>query len=221
MRSYTASARSAFASICLTVLCAAPACADDMTAVDALFRGQRYAEALSGADNYLAQHPRAARMMFMKGLILAAQERTADAIAAFAEMTRDFPSLPEPYNNLAALYAGRGDYQDARDALENALRNNPAYEVAHENLGDVYLKLAGQAYDRALQLNAGSANARARTTMLHAAMTIQENHGVNLDKPPAAAIARSPQQAISAPLDSAARSEIVLRQQARLITATQ
>jgi ketosteroid isomerase-like protein len=37
-----------------------------------------------------------------------------------------------------------------------AIRTNPSYATAHENLGDVYAKLASQAYNKALQLDASN-----------------------------------------------------------------
>jgi len=54
------------------------------------------------------------------------------------------------------LYAGAGDYAKARASLEQALRINPAYATAHENLGDVYAALAAQSYARALKLEPAS-----------------------------------------------------------------
>jgi cytochrome c-type biogenesis protein CcmH/NrfG len=41
--------------------------------------------------------------------------------------------------------------------LESALRANPGYAVAHENLGDVYALLASQAYARASKLDPANA----------------------------------------------------------------
>ena len=38
-----------------------------------------------------------------------------------------------------------------------AIRTNPSYATAHENLGDIYAKLASQAYNKALQLDAANA----------------------------------------------------------------
>ena len=64
--------------------------------------------------------------------------------------------MPEPYNNLAVLYAGQNQFDKARTALEMAIRTNPSYTTAHENLGDVYAKLASQAYGKALQLDASN-----------------------------------------------------------------
>ena len=78
------------------------------------------------------------------------------AIATLNLITEDYPELPEPHNNLAVLYAAQGQLDKAKSALETALRINPAYATAHENLGDVYAQLASQSYSRALQLQAGN-----------------------------------------------------------------
>jgi tetratricopeptide (TPR) repeat protein len=88
-------------------------------------------------------------MRFMKGVMLADAKRDAEAMALFQKLTEDYPDLAEPYNNLAALYAASGDYSKARATLEQALRTNPSYATAHENLGDVYAALAAQSYTRA------------------------------------------------------------------------
>lgn len=234
MKSYAASMRGAFVSLCLTVAYATPACASDMASITALFQEQKYTEALNGAEHYLARQPRDAQMRFLKGLILAAQERTAEAISVFSGLTQDYPKMPEPYNNLAVLYAAQGSYQDARDALENALRNNPAYEVAHENLGDIYIKLATQAYDRALQLNAGSASAKTRTAMLHSALQLQEavsDAGIPATLGTSAGVSQRPATVappVISPLAIAQQTaenqvdgnQIMLHQQERLITAS-
>jgi len=75
--------------------------------------------------------------------------RTAEAVQLFERMTQDFPDLPEPYNNLAVLHASAGRLERARDALEVALRLDPSYRTAHENLGDVLVRLAQRAYESA------------------------------------------------------------------------
>jgi len=85
-------------------------------------------------------------------MILSEQGKSAEAINIFQKLTEDYPELPEPYNNLAVLHASAGNYDKARVALERAIRTNPAYATAHENLGDVYAKLASQSYDKAMQL---------------------------------------------------------------------
>ncbi len=108
--------------------------------------------ALAKADAYLASKPTDAQMRFLKGVILAESQRSDEAIAVFQKLVDDYPDLAEPYNNLAALYAAGGDYARARITLEQAVRANPSYATAHENLGDVYAALASQSYARAQKL---------------------------------------------------------------------
>jgi len=112
------------------------------------YAGQSTA-ALAKADAYLATKPRDAQMRFLKGVILADSQRNGEAIQLFQKLVDDYPDLAEPYNNLAALYAAEGDYTRARTTLEQAVRANPGYATAHENLGDVYAALASQSYARA------------------------------------------------------------------------
>jgi tetratricopeptide (TPR) repeat protein len=150
----------------LVLLCGAPAFADEPAEVTKLMRAGQLPAALTRVDAALAQHPRDAQMRFLKGLILSEQNRTNDAIAVFTKLTEDFPDLPEPYNNLAVLYASSGQYDRARVALESAIRTNPTYATAHENLGDIYAKLASQAYDKALQLDSGNVGAKSKLTMV-------------------------------------------------------
>lgn len=130
--------------------------ADDYADVAQLVRSGKLAEAMTKVDQYLAGKPRDPQMRFLKGVIQRDSGKTSDAIATFTRLTEDYPELPEPYNNLAVLYAGQSQYDKARTALEMAIRTNPSYTTAHENLGDVYAKLASQAYGKALQLDASN-----------------------------------------------------------------
>jgi Flp pilus assembly protein TadD len=136
---------------------ALPALADDYADVNRLLRQGSPAEALAKADAYIAGKPRDPQMRFLRGIVLTEQGRTADATLAFTQLTQDFPELPEPYNNLAALYAQQSRFDQARDALETAIKLSPDYATAHENLGDVYVRLAAQTYARAQQLAPASA----------------------------------------------------------------
>ena len=131
--------------------------ADEYADVSQLVRTGKLTEALSKADQYLATKPRDPHMRFLKGVIQRDSGKTTDAISTFTRLTEDFPELPEPYNNLAVLYAGQSQFDKARTALEMAIRTNPSYATAHENLGDVYAKLASQAYNKALQLDSSNA----------------------------------------------------------------
>jgi tetratricopeptide (TPR) repeat protein len=127
--------------------------ADEYAEVNRLVRAGQYNEAMYKADQYLTSKPRDPQMRFLKGVIQTESGKTTEAVATFAKLTEDYPELPEPYNNLAVLYAGQSQFDKARAALEMAIRTNPSYATAHENLGDVYAKLASQAYSKALQLD--------------------------------------------------------------------
>ncbi|HLY97145.1 MAG: tetratricopeptide repeat protein [Sideroxydans sp.] len=141
---------------------AIPAQADDVQDANKLFKQGRYAQAMEKVNAFLANNPKDAQARFLKGLILTEQGNTADAIGTFTSITEDYPELPEPYNNLAVLYAGQGQYEKAKSALEMAIRTNPNYSTAHENLGDIYAMMASQAYGRALQLDKNNASAKTK-----------------------------------------------------------
>ncbi|WP_290874025.1 tetratricopeptide repeat protein, partial [Aquabacterium sp.] len=131
--------------------------ADEVADVQKLLSAGKNAEALQKADQYLGSKPRDPMMRFLRGISLSQAGRAPEAITAFTKLTEDFPELPEPFNNLAVLYAQQGQYDKARTALEMAIRTNPSYATAYENLGDVYAKLASQAYSKALQIDTRSA----------------------------------------------------------------
>lgn len=147
-------------------LLAAPAFADEAGDITKMIRAGQYPEALAKADATLAQRPKDAQVRFLKGVILTEQGKSADAIGIFTKLTDDYPDLPEPYNNLAVLYASSGQYEKARAALDMAIRTNPSYATAYENLGDIHAKLASQAYDKALQLDSANSTAKSKLTLL-------------------------------------------------------
>lgn len=136
--------------------------ADDLAAIEGLARSGQKAEALARVDQALAERPRDAQLRLTKAILLADAGRESEAIEVLVALNQDYPELAEPYNNLAVLHAARGDYGLARLALESAVRANPAYALAWRNLGDVYLRLAAQAYRRTLALDPAAAALGAR-----------------------------------------------------------
>ncbi|MDP2741966.1 MAG: tetratricopeptide repeat protein, partial [Hydrogenophaga sp.] len=101
---------------------AAMAQADPYADVNRLVRAGQLNEALAKTDQYLATKPADPQMRFLKGVILTETGKSSEAIAAFLSLTQDYPELPEPYNNLAVLYAGQSQFDKARAALEMAIR---------------------------------------------------------------------------------------------------
>lgn len=158
--------------------------ADDYADVSRLMRANQYPDAMAKAEQYLAAKPRDPQMRFLKGVIQTESGKAGDAITTFTKITEDYPELPEPYNNLAVLYAGQSQFDKARAALEMAIRTNPSYATAHENLGDVYARLASQAYSKALQLDGGNAAVQPKLALIR---TLFSADGKAPQKPAAAA----------------------------------
>ncbi|NJS35174.1 MAG: tetratricopeptide repeat protein [Brachymonas sp.] len=147
-------------------LCLSTAAFADYAEVNRLMRAGQLAEATAKADQFLAGKPKDPQMRFLKGVILTEQGKPQDAITQFTKLIEDYPELPEPYNNLAVLHAGQGQFDRARAALEMAIRTNPSYATAHENLGDVYAKLASQAYSKALQLDGTNTGVQPKLSLI-------------------------------------------------------
>jgi tetratricopeptide (TPR) repeat protein len=125
---------------------------DDTPQIDASIAAQNWNAALADLDKRIASNPHDIQAKFKRGTVLAQLGRDDDAIREFVELTQAYPELPEPYNNLAALYAKHGRYEEARAALETAVKANPGFGLAYENLGDLYLRLAAEAYKRAQKI---------------------------------------------------------------------
>ena len=147
-------------------LASAPLRADDVQDASRLLRQGQHAQALEKINQHLSSKPRDPQARFLKGLILAEQNKATEAIDIFTKLTQDYPELPEPYNNLAVLYAAQGQYEKARQSLELSIRTHPSYATAYENLGDVYTKLASQAYDKALQLDSSNTSAQTKLSLI-------------------------------------------------------
>ena len=139
---------------------------DPLQDANQLFRQGQFDRAMERVNTYLSTRPKDARGRFLKGLILTEQNKPTEAIKVFTDLSQDYPELPEPYNNLAVLYASQGQYDKARRSLEMAIRTHPSYAIAHENLGDVYAKMASEAYDKALQLDRSNAAAQTKLAMI-------------------------------------------------------
>ena len=152
-------------------LCMSAAHADNYADVNRLINAGQLAQALTRADAHLAVSPKDPQMRFLKGVVQTQAGKSNEAIALFTQITTDYPELAEPYNNLAVLYAAQGQLDKARATLEMAIRANPIYATAHENLGDVYAQLANQSYQLALQQDANNPSLRPKLAIIRQLLT--------------------------------------------------
>lgn len=143
--------RAASALLCSLGLLGLNVHADVYNEVERMVRNGQLEKASQTSDQHLQKNPQDPQMRLLVSRILDAQGKPQEAIAALESLTREFPELPEPHNNLAVLYARMGREQDALASLLRAVAARPDYSVALENLGDLYLGMALQAYQQARQ----------------------------------------------------------------------
>src|SRR6185295_17338993 len=108
------------------------ALADDLEDASRLLKAGQAQQALESVNKALAAKPRDPQARFLKGLILTEQGNAREAIDVFTRLTQDYPDLPEPFNNLAEIYASQGEYDKARVSLERSIRTHPSYATAYE-----------------------------------------------------------------------------------------
>ena len=105
-------------------------------------------------------------LLFYKGIIETNIGKNNQAIDTFRNLTEKFPELPEPFNNLAVLYAEKGQFILAKEILEQAIKTNPSYLTAHINLGDIFTKMASEAYNNALEIDESNNIAITKLSMI-------------------------------------------------------
>ena len=135
-----------------------------------LIAASKYDDAVVILDKLTAERPREPQARFLKGVALADAGRTDAAITVFRSIIGDYPELPEPHNNLAVLFAKKGEYGLARDELEAAIAAAPDYTVAYENLGDVYARLAAVNYEQAVTRDTRNKSAPAKLKLVRDAL---------------------------------------------------
>jgi Flp pilus assembly protein TadD len=118
-----------------------------------LLRQAKYSQALLLVNKGLATNPRDPQMRFWQGYIFEQLGQPEMAQKVYLDLTREYPELAEPHNNLGVIYAAKGDYPNAKASLDAALRANPNYAAAHENMGDLMVNMARQSYERSLNLD--------------------------------------------------------------------
>lgn len=149
-----------------TVPAVTPGLTPELADATRMIQDGQYTSARVKIDAALAISAKNPQARFLRGVVEADEGNPDLALATFQSLTEDFPELPEPYNNLAVIWAQRGQYEKARSALESAIASNPEYAIAHENLGDIYSRLAGAQYDRAVVIDKTNKSAQAKLVLV-------------------------------------------------------
>ena len=147
------------------------------TEIEKLVKAQKYPDAINRINELLVKNPRNVQLRFVLARLQIELKQYAAAQKTLIEITQQFPELAEPYNNLAALAANQGQWIEARDYLELALKLKPSYAIASANLGEVYTRLAAKSYiDAAKQRNNQREYQRRATALLGILKTPQASN---------------------------------------------
>lgn len=156
---------------------------DPLAEIRTLTGQQKFAQAMRQLDRFLTEHPKNLDAKLLRGVILTRQGDLDAAITAFEQLALEHPALPEPHNNLAVLHASRRDYEKARVALLRAIELQPRYDTAHENLGDIYAKLATIEYEKAHKLNPDNTRAEKKAQVLSSSTEHQPSDTESINSP--------------------------------------
>ena len=97
--------------LCLSSVFAQTSYAD----IQLLIKQEQYEEAFKLTEDQLYRNKSGIKLQFIKGLILTRLERYSDAEKVFIQLINEYPELPEPFNNLATVYAVQGKYLEAEN----------------------------------------------------------------------------------------------------------
>lgn len=146
----------------------------DSAQIEQLIKQGQLGRALVLTQNKLAHDAGNVNYLFLKGLILTKQNKLDAAKKIFSQLTTEHPELPEPFNNLAVIDAAQGNFTAAREALQKAIDTHPSYATAHENLGDIYAKMASKAYNEALDLDQANTSAKEKLLLINNLFSIKD-----------------------------------------------
>jgi len=121
--------------------------------------------ALKALEGLNLAFPHRFEVHFFLGLTLENLERPGEALPHFQQALKLAPpahEVPSIYVHLASCLKDLGDYEEARTALEEALKLDPLLKEAHHLLGFCHFKLgdfqeAVHSFEKAIELDPGSA----------------------------------------------------------------
>ena len=138
----------------------------DISNLNKLIEEKKYSEAKRVVEDLLDSDKENPQLLFINGVLLSELGEIDQAINVFISLTKSHPALPEPYNNLAVLYAQSGNFDLAKIALEKSIKTHPSYATAHVNLGDLYTRMASESYNQALQIDKSNKNAKTKLSLI-------------------------------------------------------
>jgi tetratricopeptide (TPR) repeat protein len=155
------------------------------TEIEKLVKAQKNPEAIKRINELLLKNPRNVQLRFVLARLQIELKQYPAAQKTLIDITQQFPELAEPYNNLAALAANQGQWIEARDYLELALKLKPSYAIASANLGEVYTRLAAKSYIDAAKQRTNQREYQDRATALLGILkTPQAGNNLSAPNPP-------------------------------------
>ncbi len=122
--------------------------------IEKLIQSGKQQTALTQLDELLAEDKNNPRLLFSRARALTAGGQLDLAIKQYQALIKLQPDLPEPYNNLAAIYLQQGKPEQAQATLHQAMTTHNGYARVYKNLTTLNAAQARDAYARALQMPA-------------------------------------------------------------------
>jgi len=170
-----------------------------ITAIQALSEQGHTKSAIKKLNQLLKSEPEHYQAWFLLGVNQAEQRQFDAAITSFRQVIALQPSLAEPHNNLAVIYNETGDFRAAVTALEASLALKPNYVTAQENIGDLYVKLAADAYRKVLSRESNPVVQQRYQRLLHV------HEDVSVDMVPSGQEVNKAKSMVAKPMDVKAR----------------
>ena len=143
---------------CYGISCGPVQADAEVRAVSDLLRAGEYTWALNILENLIQDRPCDPQLLFLEASAYKTVGETQRAVALYESLINLFPNMPGPYNNLATLYAEKGELKKAENLLLNGLSTDAVYQKLHSNLSKVYIARAAQLYRKALGIEITSAS---------------------------------------------------------------
>lgn len=119
---------------------------------DKLIARKNFDLAQTVIEEGLKQNPLSVQLRFQRCVLFERMGQKEKARELLEDFITRYPEIPEPYNNLAAIYSSIGNLDRAEELLKKCLALRPNFALAHANLGNLYLARAKNAFTTSLQL---------------------------------------------------------------------